>query len=134
MNILDSIERKIQRGARARPARFQVAIMRLDTANARSLCRRLDHHVLAAAQCSSAQSARDYRSDTLQFKYTVNGQARLADIRRRWCVSENLRESSFHVVNSPSGDNGCGDDRRVRKRRVLQFFTYSGHGVLFVLR
>src|SRR6185437_8216443 len=134
MNILDIIERKIERGARARPAGFQIAVVGLDTANASRLGRGLNHGGMSATQHSSAQRASDHRADALQFKYAVDGKTWLADIRRRRRIREHLRKSGLHVANSSPCDNRCGDDWRIRKRRVLQFFANRGYCSLFVLR
>src|SRR6266403_328097 len=118
-NILRSINvRQIERSARTRYAKLNITIVRLDVSNPGNIAGWLDRNTLAASQSAAGQSSRDHRADAPQRENPVNRQSRFANITRRGCAGQNVFERRFQILEASSGNNRCGNNRRVSEGRV----------------
>src|ERR1700677_564518 len=72
VNVLNRIERQIQRGSRTGSACFHIAAVRLDVADPRCLPGRLNDDCLTAAQRAAVQGAGDHRADSLQLENSID--------------------------------------------------------------
>ena len=114
MHAFDRVDvGQVERGPRAGPARFDVAAVRLDPADARRLARRLDDDRLAAPQRAAEQRSGHHGADARQREHAIDRQPRLADVARRQASrparapSVAFRSSSPRPVTTDVGTIGA---------------------------